>query len=67
MALRLANEHAIVTGGASGIGAAVAEKALLLGASVSIIDIDDLAGRQTVGRLARKSHTEGCIGALNLR
>ncbi len=64
LALRLANEHVIVTGGASGIGAAVAEKALLLGASVSIIDIDDLAGRQTVGRLAsfaRIGFTQGDV------
>src|SRR5690349_21562443 len=45
MAGRLDGEHVLVTGGSRGIGAAIVEKALAEGARVSIIDIEETAGR----------------------
>ena len=48
MAGRLEGRHVLVTGGARGIGAAIAGKALAEGALVSIIDIDEAAGRELV-------------------
>jgi len=45
MAGRLDGEHVLVTGGSRGIGAAIVEKALVEGARVSIIDIEEQAGR----------------------
>ena len=44
-AQEFANRTAIVTGGASGIGAATAQKLGELGASVAIFDIDEAEGR----------------------
>ena len=41
MAGRLDGEHVLVTGGSRGIGAAIVEKALVEGARVSIIDIEE--------------------------
>jgi NAD(P)-dependent dehydrogenase (short-subunit alcohol dehydrogenase family) len=51
MAGRLGNQHILVTGGARGIGAAIAGKALAEGARVSIIDIDEAAGSEIMGAL----------------
>lgn len=48
MADRLENEHILVTGGSRGIGAAIVEKALAEGARVSIIDLEEEAGRALV-------------------
>ena len=45
MAGRIEGQHVLVTGGARGIGAAIAAKALAEGALVSIIDLDEAAGR----------------------
>ena len=52
MAGRLENEHVLVTGGSRGIGAAIVEKCLNEGAKVSIIDIEEEAGRALVKSLA---------------
>ncbi len=51
MAGRLENEHVLVTGGSRGIGAAIVEKCLSEGAKVSIIDIEEEAGRALVKSL----------------
>jgi len=44
MSARLQGEHVFVTGGAKGIGAAVVEKCLAEGASVSFMDMDAAGG-----------------------
>ena len=46
MAGRIDGQHVLVTGGARGIGAAIAAKALAEGAFVSIIDLDQAAGNE---------------------
>jgi NAD(P)-dependent dehydrogenase (short-subunit alcohol dehydrogenase family) len=51
MAGRLGDQPILVTGGARGIGAAIAGKALAEGALVSIIDIDEAAGSEIMGAL----------------
>ena len=45
MAGRVEGQHVLVTGGARGIGAAIVAKALAEGALVSIIDLEEAAGR----------------------
>ena len=49
---RLDGGHILVTGGSRGIGAAIVEKALAEGASVSVIDLDKAAGDAFVSGLA---------------
>jgi NAD(P)-dependent dehydrogenase (short-subunit alcohol dehydrogenase family) len=51
MTYRLNDEHILITGGGSGIGAAIAEKALGEGARVSIIDVDAESGQALLHRL----------------
>ena len=48
---RLAGKIAMVTGGASGLGEAIARRYLAEGASVVIADIDEPAGRRLAGEL----------------
>jgi NAD(P)-dependent dehydrogenase (short-subunit alcohol dehydrogenase family) len=52
MAGRLQGGHILVTGGSRGIGAAIVEKALAEGASVTVIDLDTAAGETHVANLA---------------
>ena len=47
---------ALVTGGASGIGAAVAELLAREGASVAVTDIDDLKGPEVVAGIKKAGH-----------
>jgi NAD(P)-dependent dehydrogenase (short-subunit alcohol dehydrogenase family) len=47
---------ALVTGGASGIGAAVAELLAREGASVAVTDIDELGGPEVVARIKKAGH-----------
>ena len=44
---------ALVTGGASGIGAAVSELLAREGASVAVTDVDDLNGPEVVARIKK--------------
>ena len=48
---KLAGQRAFITGGASGIGAAVAEALVKAGATVTIVDIDKEALKTTGARL----------------
>lgn len=48
----LSGRHALVTGGAAGIGAATARALAEAGAAVAICDIDDATGRATAAALA---------------
>ena len=64
MAGRIEGRHVLVTGGARGIGAAIAAKALAEGGLVSIIDLDDAAGRELLTALdadKRVSFTAGDV------
>jgi len=57
--MKLEDKVCVITGAASGIGAALAERFAQEGASVVAADIDDLAGHKLVGSLARKTgHAE---------
>ncbi len=56
MTLRLSGKTALVTGGASGLGAAIARRFVLEGAAVIIADIDEVAGNALaaeIGEAAR--------------
>jgi 3-oxoacyl-[acyl-carrier protein] reductase len=55
----LANRHAIVTGGAQGIGFSIATRLLESGASVSLWDYDGEALETTVGELAKIGRVTG--------
>lgn len=52
---RLDGEHVLVTGGSRGIGAAIVEEALAEGARVSIIDIEEAAGKAFAASLGADS------------
>jgi NAD(P)-dependent dehydrogenase (short-subunit alcohol dehydrogenase family) len=65
MAGRLGDQHILVTGGARGIGAAIAGKALAEGALVSIIDIDEAAGNEILGAVG--AGKRACFNAGDVR
>src|SRR6201996_1093832 len=50
---QVAGKVALVTGGASGIGEAIAELLAQEGATVVVTDIDDLRGPEVVARIAK--------------
>lgn len=54
---RLQGLHAIVTGGAAGIGRAAVEKFTAEGASVSIWDLNEEQGQALAERLSQEGHT----------
>ena len=51
---RLQGGHIFVTGGSRGIGAAIVQKALAEGASVTVVDLDRLAGEAFVAGLLER-------------
>jgi NAD(P)-dependent dehydrogenase (short-subunit alcohol dehydrogenase family) len=55
------DKHAVVTGGANGIGRCIAEKLLVSGADVSVIDIDNQAGEALRNRYDRLFFFRGDI------
>jgi NAD(P)-dependent dehydrogenase (short-subunit alcohol dehydrogenase family) len=55
--MSLKGKAAIVTGGASGIGAACAETLAREGAQVLVTDVDDLRGKDVVARIAKAGGT----------
>jgi NAD(P)-dependent dehydrogenase (short-subunit alcohol dehydrogenase family) len=71
---RLEGRSAIVTGGANGIGRAIAERFVAEGASVLIVDIDEAAGNETVkvlgdavgGGARRKSAAQAQFAAVDV-
>lgn len=63
MGTRVADKVALVTGGASGIGAGCALRLAEEGASVIITDIDDKLGQETVARI---NHSGGKASYINL-
>ena len=54
----LNNKVAVVTGGAQGIGMAIAERLLASGSSVCLWDRDEKLVRKTTTKLAKKSSVE---------
>lgn len=63
----LVDAQILITGGASGIGASLAEGFVLQGARVAILDIDRAAGEQTVERLATEAKHAPVFEAVDLR
>jgi len=55
----LAGRHALVTGGAQGLGAGMAAALAEAGAAVMIADVQDAKGRDTAGELARTGAKTG--------
>jgi NAD(P)-dependent dehydrogenase (short-subunit alcohol dehydrogenase family) len=62
MAGRIEGQHVLVTGGARGIGAAIAAKALAEGALISIIDLEEAAGRDLVVALGAENRARFSAG-----
>lgn len=60
MAGRLAQKVAVVTGGASGIGAAIAERFVAEGARVVVADVQVDAGREVADRLGDAARFVAC-------
>ena len=54
----LQNRKAVITGGAQGIGLAIAERLLMSGASVSLWDRDETLVKKTANTLASKGNVE---------
>src|SRR5690348_2052985 len=53
--LDLQDRHAVVTGGASGLGLAIAERLVASGAGVTLWDRDETAGRAAAAKLSGRA------------
>lgn len=63
---RLENQHVLVTGGSRGIGAAIVQKALAEGASVTFIDIEQAAGEALLSSLGDGARCHFGAGSVTL-
>ena len=61
---RLQGQHVFVTGGSRGIGAAIVRKALEEGASVTVIDVEEAAGRAFVASLEAQANCHFAAGSV---
>jgi len=57
---RLDGKAALVTGGAAGIGAAIAAAYAAKGARLAVVDLDETGAARTAGGLASESHGFRC-------
>jgi 3-oxoacyl-[acyl-carrier protein] reductase len=61
--LGLTAKRAVVTGGASGIGAAIAARLAREGARVALLDVDEDGGRRVVSEIEAAGGTARCVRA----
>ena len=57
--MRLNGKTALITGGSSGLGAAMATRFIAEGASVVIADIDDAGGKALTAELGKRVARKG--------
>jgi NAD(P)-dependent dehydrogenase (short-subunit alcohol dehydrogenase family) len=58
--MKIMEARAVVTGGASGLGHAVARRIVAQGGMAAILDVQDAAGRQVVQELGSRAHYFNC-------
>ena len=58
--MNIADARAVVTGGASGLGLAVAQRVRAQGGRVALLDVQDAAGAQAVKELGPGAHYYNC-------
>ena len=61
--MNFADKHAVITGGANGIGRCIAETFLREGAKVTVIDIDEHAGKRLQRHYDQLRFSHGDIGS----
>jgi len=58
--MKISDARAVVTGGASGLGQAVARHVIAQGGSVAILDVQDAPGQQAARELGARAHYFNC-------
>jgi NAD(P)-dependent dehydrogenase (short-subunit alcohol dehydrogenase family) len=58
--MKIADARAVITGGASGLGHAVAQRVCSQGGQVALLDVQDAAGSQAVSELGAGAHYQHC-------
>ena len=58
--MKISDARAVVTGGASGLGQAVARHVIAQGGTVAILDVQDAPGQQAVRELGARAHYFNC-------
>lgn len=58
--MKIMEARAAITGGASGLGHAVARRIVAQGGTVAILDVQDAAGRQVAQELGERAHYFNC-------